>query len=210
MIALLWFRSAGSTISVSLLFAGLNVWPFHATLHTFCGTFRSSLSFPLKWAKGFSSIYFSMGCNCQISPTSICLQVVHTHLFSTRCCCCCCCVAVVLLLSGIACALVLLMRGACGPLASPCPRSVINSTANNNGNQEGPSPSPSPFHIVRAAHETHLACVNGIIVGGFGGCCGTISPRRGGPRCGSEISPADLNEITPVLSRLFEKRTRPP
>lgn len=94
LIALLWFRSAGSTISVSLLFAGLNVWPFHATLHTFCGTFRSSLSFPLKWAKGFSSIYFSMGCNCQISLTSICLQVVHTHLFSTRCCCCCC-VAVV-------------------------------------------------------------------------------------------------------------------
>lgn len=61
MIALLWFRLAGSTISVSLLFAGLNVWPFHATLHTFCGTFRSSLSFPLKWAKGFSCIYFSIG-----------------------------------------------------------------------------------------------------------------------------------------------------
>lgn len=115
-----------------------------------------------------------------------------------------------LLLSGIACALVLLMRGACGPLASPCPWSVINSTANNNGNPEGPSPFPPHFPNVRAAHETHLACVNGIIVGGFGGCCGTISPRRGGPRCGSEISPADLNEITPVLSRLFEKRTRPP
>jgi len=62
----------------------------------------------------------------------------------------------------------------------------------------------------REAGKTHLACVKGIIVGGFGGCCGTIRPLRGGPRCGNEISPADLNEITPVLSRLFEKRTRPP
>lgn len=95
----------------------------------------------------------------------------------------------------------------------PNPAGLINSTANNNGNQEGQAalPGPIPCPLARqTAPFTHLACVNGIIVGGFGGCCGTISPRRGGPRCGSEISPADLNEITPVLSRLFEKRTRPP
>lgn len=49
------------------------------------------------------------------------------------------------------------------------------------------------------------------MVGGLGGCCGTIRPRRVGPFCGNDISPADLNEITPVLSREFDmKRTRPP
>jgi len=92
--------------------------------------------------------------------------------------------------------------------------SAINSTANNNGNQQ---PANAPTQLNRTelpsfppGGNTHLACVKGIIVGGFGGCCGTIRPLRGGPRCGNEISPADLNEITPVLSRLFEKRTRPP
>lgn len=43
----------------------------------------------------------------------------------------------------------------------------------------------------------YLACFNGIIVGGFGGCCGTIRPRLIGPRCGTEISPAERNEMTP-------------
>lgn len=58
--------------------------------------------------------------------------------------------------------------------------------------------------------------VSGIIVGGFGGCCGTIRPRRVGTRCGSDISPADLNDMMPVpllISSPFEcdvKQTRPP
>lgn len=54
--------------------------------------------------------------------------------------------------------------------------------------------------------------VSGIIVGGLGGCCGTIRPRR----CGNDISPADLNDMMPVpllISSPFEcdvKHTRPP
>lgn len=58
--------------------------------------------------------------------------------------------------------------------------------------------------------------VSGIIVGGLGGCCGTIRPRRVGTRCGSDMSPADLNEIMPVpllTSSPFGcdvKQTRPP
>lgn len=51
----------------------------------------------------------------------------------------------------------------------------------------------------------YLACVNGIIVGGLGGCWGTIRPRLvvGPPWCvywwccGTEMSPADFKEITP-------------
>lgn len=58
--------------------------------------------------------------------------------------------------------------------------------------------------------------VSGIIVGGLGGCCGTIRPRRVGTRCGSDMSPADLNDIMPVpllTSSPFgcdTKQTRPP
>lgn len=54
------------------------------------------------------------------------------------------------------------------------------------------------------------------MVGGFGGCCGTIRPRRIGPRCGNDMSPADRNDIIPVpllTSSPFEcdvKHTRPP
>lgn len=61
----------------------------------------------------------------------------------------------------------------------------------------------------------YLAWVSGIIVGGLGGCCGTIRPRLVGPRCGREMSPADLSDMMPVplLSSLLEcdvKHTRPP
>lgn len=58
--------------------------------------------------------------------------------------------------------------------------------------------------------------VNGMIVGGLGGCCGTIRPRRVGTRCGKDMSPADLNDMMPVpllTSSPFEcevKQTRPP
>lgn len=62
----------------------------------------------------------------------------------------------------------------------------------------------------------YLACVNGMIVGGFGGCCGTIRPRNlVGPRCGNDMSPADLSDIIPVpllISSPFAcdlKHTRP-
>lgn len=60
----------------------------------------------------------------------------------------------------------------------------------------------------------YLAWVSGIIVGGFGGCCGTIRPRRN--RCGNEMSPADLSDMIPVpllTSSPLEcdvKHTRPP
>lgn len=54
----------------------------------------------------------------------------------------------------------------------------------------------------------YLAWVSGIIVGGFGGCCGTIRPRRVVDRiCGNEMSPADLSDMMPVpllTSSLFE------
>lgn len=36
------------------------------------------------------------------------------------------------------------------------------------------------------------------MVGGFGGCCGTIRPRRIADRCGNEMSPADLSDMIPV------------
>lgn len=62
----------------------------------------------------------------------------------------------------------------------------------------------------------YLACVNGMIVGGFGGCCGTIRPRNlVGPLCGNDMSPADLSDIIPVpllISSPFGcdvKHTRP-
>lgn len=42
---------------------------------------------------------------------------------------------------------------------------------------------------------SHL--VNGMSVGGFGGCCGTIRPRLIGRCCEMEISPAERREITP-------------
>lgn len=55
-----------------------------------------------------------------------------------------------------------------------------------------------------------------MIVGGFGGCCGTIRPRNlVGPRCGNDMSPADLSDMIPVpllISSPFEcdvKHTRP-
>lgn len=60
---------------------------------------------------------------------------------------------------------------------------------------------------------TYLAWVSGIIVGGLGGCCGTIRPRLVGPLWCNDISPADLNDIIPVPSQ-FEcdvvKQTLPP
>lgn len=62
----------------------------------------------------------------------------------------------------------------------------------------------------------YLACVSGIIVGGLGGCCGTIRPRLVGPRCGNDISPADRNDMIPVplltssLAEFDVKHTRPP
>lgn len=86
----------------------------------------------------------------------------------------------------------------------------------------------------------YLACVSGMMVGGLGGCCGTISPRRVDivptpllplktppapptpppapppplPLWCSEISPAERSEITPVPSPQFGwavvKHTRPP
>lgn len=57
-----------------------------------------------------------------------------------------------------------------------------------------------------------------MIVGGFGGCCGTIRPRNFvGPRCGNDMSPADLSDMIPVplliISSPFGcdvKHTRPP
>lgn len=58
--------------------------------------------------------------------------------------------------------------------------------------------------------------VSGIIVGGLGGCCGTIRPRRVGTLCGRDMSPADLNDMIPVpllISSPFGcdvKHTRPP
>lgn len=39
------------------------------------------------------------------------------------------------------------------------------------------------------------------MVGGFGGCWGTIRPLLGGPRWGNDISPAERKDITPVLSQ---------
>ena len=39
--------------------------------------------------------------------------------------------------------------------------------------------------------------LSGIIVGGFGGCCGTIRPRRIGLCCDIDMSPADRKDITP-------------
>lgn len=39
--------------------------------------------------------------------------------------------------------------------------------------------------------------LSGMIVGGFGCCCGTIKPRRDGLCCETEISPAERSEITP-------------
>lgn len=54
------------------------------------------------------------------------------------------------------------------------------------------------------------------MVGGLGAACGKIRPRRVGTRWGSDISPADLNDMMPVpllISSPFEcdvKQTRPP
>lgn len=70
------------------------------------------------------------------------------------------------------------------------------------------------FPFLRFCFVIYL--VSGIIVGGLGGCCGTIRPRRVGTRCGSDMSPADLNDIMPVpllISSPFGcdvKQTRPP
>lgn len=71
------------------------------------------------------------------------------------------------------------------------------------------------FVVVVKIPVAYLACVNGIMVGGFGGCCGTMRPRRVGPRCGNDISPAERSDMMPVplLSSLLEfdvKHTRPP
>lgn len=58
--------------------------------------------------------------------------------------------------------------------------------------------------------------VSGMIVGGLGGCCGTMRPRRVGTRCGSDMSPADLNDMMPVPLLTSSplacdvKQTRPP
>lgn len=54
-----------------------------------------------------------------------------------------------------------------------------------------------------------------MIVGGLGGCCGTIRPRRVGTLCGSDMSPADLNDMMPVPMFIPSfgcdvKQTRPP
>lgn len=41
------------------------------------------------------------------------------------------------------------------------------------------------------------------MVGGLGGCCGTIRPRLVGPLWCSEMSPADRNDMMPVPSPQF-------
>lgn len=52
------------------------------------------------------------------------------------------------------------------------------------------------------------------MVGGLGGCCGTIRPRLVGPLWCSEMSPAERNDMMPVPSPQFGwavvKQTRPP
>lgn len=52
--------------------------------------------------------------------------------------------------------------------------------------------------------SAYLACLSGMMVGGFGGCWGKISPRRMGPRWGMDMSPADRSDITPCPSRPFD------
>lgn len=66
-------------------------------------------------------------------------------------------------------------------------------------------------------YETYLEWVSGIMVGGFGGCCGTMRPRRvdaAAPLWCKDMSPADRSEMTPVPSAQFGwavvKHTRPP
>lgn len=72
------------------------------------------------------------------------------------------------------------------------------------------------FIFYQILHLCFFYLVSGIIVGGLGGCCGTIRPRRVGTRCGSDMSPADLNDMMPVpllTSSPFGcdvKQTRPP
>lgn len=88
-----------------------------------------------------------------------------------------------------------------------------------------PPPPCTSQHIrvyLHARAKSNLACVSGMIVGGLGGCCGTIRPRRVDAAIVApllalwcrEMSPAERSDMTPVPSPQFGwavvKQTRPP
>lgn len=94
---LVWLESVRSAISVGL-FTELNVWPFHATLHTFVAHFVlhwAFLSSALKWSKGYGWATLQVpDITRQLPGIHLTLLIYLLYvfiffLFAIACCCFC-------------------------------------------------------------------------------------------------------------------------